>query len=175
MNDDSKPSINPYQVLDFWMKDGNLSTPYPKDLEGNRAISQVYFLNYFETSQRYFPFINNMFNNYNLFYISVKDLCIMLKEMVYFTSFKKPFGQAKKKKSINNKLIDIFKKRYGYLKKEEIMMLVDFVDKSEDKEIIYEMFGFRNLKSEKLSASEKKNQKKRIDSMINKDDILDSL
>ena len=56
-----------YQFLNKWLRDGNLKSCFPKELEDTRLISGVFFLNYFESSQRYFPFINKLFNNFGLF------------------------------------------------------------------------------------------------------------
>lgn len=166
--------FSPYQILNNWLMDGNLKSSYPKELENDRTINQIFFLRYFQSSQKYFPFINKLFNNYDLFSVPVKELCYLLKEMLYYTGFKQPFVQ-KAKKSDNNKLIDILRNKYAFLKKEEVVMLVGFIDKMENKDVVYEMFGLYQPKAQKLTKKEQKEQKQRINSIINKDDLLDSL
>ena len=66
--------LSSYQILNNWLKDGNLKSDYPKELENDRSISQIIFLNYFRSSQKYFPFINKIFNNYDVFSIPAKEL-----------------------------------------------------------------------------------------------------
>lgn len=167
----SSSEINPYELLNRWLKDGNLKSPYPAELEDSKAISQVFFLNYFESSPKYFPLVNKLFNNFGLFSIPVKELCIQLKEMLIATGYRQPFVK-RGKKADENKLISILTKKYPYYKKEEISMVVDFIDNSDDKEIIYEMFGLRTVKSKKLNAAEKKERKQKLDTIINSDNLL---
>lgn len=166
--------LSSYQILNNWLKDGNLKSDYPKELENDRSISQIIFLNYFRSSQKYFPFINKIFNNYDVFSIPVKELFYLLKEMLYFTGYRQPFIQ-KSKKAEDNKLVGILKDKYPFLKKEEIYMLVDIIDRMEDKDVIYEMYGLYQIKSKRFTQKEKKEQQEKINSIINKDDLLDSL
>lgn len=163
-----------YQFLNKWLRDGNLTSEYPKELEGTRLINGVFFLNYFESSQKYFPFINKLFNNFGLFELKVKELAILLKEMLYYTGFKQPFIK-RTKKSDNNKLVSILKKKYPYYKHEEVLMAVDIIDNSAEKDIIYEMFGLYSIKTKKLTKKEQKEQRDFLNNMISKDDLLDDM
>ena len=94
--------------------------------------------------------------------------------MLYFTGYRQPFIQ-KSKKTEDNKLVGILKDKYPFLKKEEIYMLVDIIDRMEDKDVIYEMYGLYQIKSKRFTQKEKKEQQEKINSIINKDDLLDSL
>ncbi len=166
-----KTGPSDYQVLMNWVRDGNTKSEYPKPLVDSKVISPVYFLNYFLTSPRYFVWINNNFNNFNLFKLNVVDLMRLFKEIVHntgYSSFSKKKVQPK-----DNELVGMLKEKFPYYKKEEILMAVKIIDESEDKDTIYEMFGINNKsKVKKLTKAEVKDRQKKIDGIINSKDVL---
>lgn len=176
MNEENKP-VDYYLIFNNWLNDGNLKSEFPKELDsaGYRFSAQTVLLNQFRMSQKYFPFINNTFNNYYSVNIPARNICLMLKEMIHFGG--KIRGYVSKiKLPKDNELIKILKKRYPFFKKEEIKMLVDIIDKSEEKETYYDMFGLREIKkAKKFKKDEREKQKARIKSIISKDDLIDSL
>lgn len=157
-----------------WVNDGNLKSPFPVDLNKNGVISPYYILMYFESSPDYFPFINKIYNKYSLFYLSTEDLMRTFKEIVYFTGYRHYNTRYPSNKE--NELIKKLWKKYPYLKKEEICMLVDWIDKSDKKETIYDMFNLNNkLKVKKMTKNEIKERKKTIDGMVSSNEIMDMI
>jgi len=165
---------SPYTILMRWVNDGNLKSPFPAELNKNGIISPYYILMYFESSADYFPFINKIYNKYSLFYLSTEDLMRTFKEIVYFTGYR--HYNARYPSNKENELIKKLWKKYPYLKKEEICMLVDWIDKSDKKETIYDMFNLNNkLKVKKMTKSEIKERKKTIDGMVSSTEIMDMI
>ena len=163
---------SPIQRVMSWVKDGNLKNTFPRDLEKERSLSPIFILTHFLQSPAYFIFVNKVFNNYGLFYLSTKDAFKQLKEMYYYSRYQS-YGTKKNPKNTENKLIDILKNKYPFLKKEEVVMLVEFIDNSDDKDVIYEQFGIKNVKTKKTTAKEKKEIQKKIKDVVEKSDILD--
>lgn len=169
--DDKKPVVSPYTILMNWMKDGNLNSPYPKELENNRSISPTYLLSYFLSHPIYFIYINDVYNNFNLFYVNIKDIMKTMKEIIHYTRYS--YFSKKKSQPKENGLVDILKKRFPYYKKEEILMVVNFIDNSEDKDVVYEMFGLNNVsKVKKLTKKEIKERQTKINNIVSKDELL---
>ena len=163
-----------YTILMNWVKDGNLKSPFPKDLEKSGAISPTFILSYFETSVNYFPYINKIYNKISLFYVPIKDLMLTFKEMIYFTGYRYFSGRIVTPKE--NGLIKLLWKKYPYLKKEEICMIVDWIDQSEDKDTIYEMFNLNNkTKPKKMTKAEAKEREKTIKSIVSSKDVMDMI
>jgi hypothetical protein len=104
--------------------------------------------------------------------VNIKDIMKTMKEIVHYTRYS--YFSKKKVQPKENGLVDILKKRFPYYKKEEILMVVDFIDNSEDKDTIYEMFGLNNIsKVKKLTKKEIKERQSKINNIISKDELLD--
>lgn len=172
--DDKKTNISPYTILMNWMKDGNLKSQYPKELVNNSAISNVFFLSYFLSHPTYFIYINDVYNNYGLFYLNVKEVMQTFKEIIHYTGYKN-FSKKKSEPKVN-KLFGILKQKYPYFKNEEIHMVIDFIDNSDEKDVVYEMFGLNNVsRVKKLTKKEIKDRQTKINNIISKDDIMNML
>jgi len=168
---EKKMTASPYMLLNSWLRDGSLTTPIPEECT-NGSIPQLMILNYFQSSPKYFVTINKFFNNFDLFSLNIQDVLRLMKEIVYYTSYKPPFV-PKAAKDIENKLCGILKEKYPYYRKEEISMIVEYIDKHEDiQEVIYEQFGIRNVKAKKSNKTE---YNKKMKSVISAQSLLESL
>lgn len=168
--------VSPYVIYNNWLKDGNLNSPYPKELEENKyVITPTIILNHFIQSPKYFIFINNLYNNMNLFYLKVSDIAKTVKEAYYYTRYTS-YNSKKKTEAKPNALIDILKQKYPYYKKEEILMVVNIIDNSEEKDTIYEMFGLKgNVKAKKMTKKEISERKDKINNIVTSSDIMDMI
>lgn len=167
---ENKSTVSPITRIMNWVKDGNLKSPFPKD--ETKGLSPIFLLTYFLQSPDYFIFINDVFNNYGLFYLSLEDVFTQLKTMYFYTRYSS-YSPKKPPKQTENQLIGILKQKYPYFKKEEIVMLVNIIDNSEFKDVVYEQFGVKSVKAKKTTEKEKKNIKKKISDILSKDDIED--
>jgi len=147
MTVEKKPVSN-YTLLSRWLFDGSSATMIPEDVVNDKSISQLYLLYFFQSSH-YSLYINRTFNNYGLFSLDRLDIFYFMKQCVTLSGYRPPF--LKKEPKPKNKMVDALKEKYPFLKKEEVFMVVDRIDASEEKDSIYEMFGFYKPKTKKTS------------------------
>lgn len=170
-DNEKKITVSPYMLLNSWLRDGSLDTPIPEECT-NGSIPQLMILNYFQSSPKYFITINKVFNNFDLFALKIHDVLRLMKQIVYYTSYKPPYT-PKAAKDIENKLCGILKKKYPYYRKEEIAMVVEYIDKNPDiQDVIYEQFGIRNIKAKKSNKTE---YNKKMKSVMSAQSLLESL
>ena len=171
-DNENKVSISPYMLLTAWVKDGDIKSPYPKELKESKVINQTFLLYYFITNGPITIYINDHFNNYNLLYLPVIEVMKLLKTINYYTGFVQKYI-PKCKKNGENKLIEILKKKFPYYKCEEINMVANIIDSDKDlQDSIYQSFGLRNVSSKKMT---KKEFKKQIDNILTKQELLNDL
>ena len=156
MTREKKPVSN-YTLLNRWLFDGSKTTIIPEDVIKDKSISQLYLLYYFQSSH-YNLYINNTFNNYGLFAMDREEIFQFLKDCISSTGYRPPFIKRTPKKK--NRLVDSLVEKYPYLKKEEIFMMVELIDASDEKDSIYEMFGFYMPKKKKITKAEAKRMEK---------------
>lgn len=148
-------TVSPYTLLNRWFFDGSTTTEVPKDAA--KAVSPLYLLMYFQASP-YICYISKHFNNYGLFAMPKEDIFRFMKLVISATGYKAPY--IKSDKIAESGLIKCLRKQYNDLKSDEIGMMVDFINSSEEKDAIYEMFGLYKPKNKKLTAAEKKRLQK---------------
>ena len=159
----------PYKTYSNWLFDGSRNSPLPEPKEGvdilkyNSPITHTFALQMFMRHGNLNYFLNKYFNNINLRYLSKEELFLFLKKCVLdFNVLRRdtvyyPY-RAK------NKLYDKLRARIPELKNNDISLLTEIVDKSEDKEQIYQVLGLGNPpKKQKVKLGKKK---------INKDEKI---
>jgi len=150
MPPDKKPLSN-YTLLTRWLYDGSKTTNIPDDVINDKSISQLYLLYYFQCSH-YISYISKTFNNYGLFSMDRVEIFKFLKQCIELTGYRPPF--IKRGSKTKSKMLDVLKFKYPFLKKEEVFMLIEQIDNSDEKDSIYEMFGFFKPKMKKLTKAE---------------------
>ncbi len=150
--------VSPYTLLSRWFLDGSATTEIPK--ECIKAVSPLYLLMYFQASP-YICYISKHFNNYGLFQMPKEDIFRFMKLIISHTGYKAPF--IKSEKVTESALIGCLKRQYNDLKTQEVGMLVDIINESEEKESIYEMFGLYKPKTKKVTAAEKKKRLQQVE------------
>ena len=164
--------ISPYQILGKWFYDGDSRSNIPPDVLKDKSINHMYLLNFFQYSE-YIVIISKLFNNWDLFSMDREDVFRLMKDCIVKTGYKQPF--IKRGKKSNDKLANVLKFRYPFLKKEELNMIVSFIDESDDKDSIYEMFGFYNSKKKKVTKEERNSMIKKEQEIKQKNESLDDL
>ena len=157
MSDDKEKKVSVYTIMNRWLYDGSTSTKIPTELESDKSISQMYLLYYFRASP-YGLVISKLLNNWGIFSLDRIEILYFLKECIARSGYKPPFIQKIPAK--NNKLYDNLKERYPYVKTEEVNMLVGFVDASDEKDTMYEMFGIYSPGKKKITKEQKKKLEK---------------
>jgi len=168
----SKKSVSNYTLLNRWLFDGSATTSIPVDVVKDKSIGQSYLLYYFQSSH-YNLYINSIFNNYNLFALNRLEIFSFLKQCISMSGYRPPFIKKAPKKT--NKLVKVLIDKYPFLKREEIFMMIDFIDGSDEKDSIYEMFGFYKPKKKKVTKAEKKRMEKESSEQKNKEVSLTDL
>jgi len=167
-----KTAVSNYTLLNRWLYDGSKDTQIPEDVAKDKGISQLFLIYHFQSSH-YNMFIDKTFNNYGLFSLDRLEIFKFVKQCVQLSGYKPPFvKRAPKPKS---RLVDVLKYKYPYLKKEEIFMLVEYIDASDEKDAIYEMFGFYKSKKKKTTKAEKQRMEKESTEQKNKELSLTDL
>ena len=166
----SKPSS--YTLLNKWFYDGSKTTEIPEDVIKDKSIGQMYLLYYFQGSS-YGLVIDKMFNNYGIFAMDRRDIFVFMKQCITLSGYRPPF--VKRGSKSKSKLVDVLRLKYPYIKREETFMLVENIDNSDEKDAVYEMFGFYKPKKKKTTKAEKKVMEKEAE-VQKKDEVsLDSL
>lgn len=155
MSDNVK--ISPYKLLNNWLFDGNRDSEIPKEVLEAHNISNLILLYHFQVS-RYIIFINKMFNNYGLFAMKKEDVLKFLKTCVSKTNYRPPFILSEKDAKV--KISKILSRKYPYLKRGDISILIDYIDSSDDKNSIYEMLGLYKPKKKKTTKKQLKELQK---------------
>jgi len=149
---DKENKVSAYTILGRWFADGSRETKLPEDVVKDKSISHMYLLHYFRPSV-YGLVISKLFNNWGLFSLERDEVLYFMKECILLCGYKPPFYQKTPVKK--NKLVDELVFKYPYLKRDEVFMLVEMIDNSNEKDSIYEMFGLYSPKTKKLTKAQK--------------------
>ena len=149
MKSENKPS--PYQILNRWLYDGSKHTVLPQELIDDKAIPPTLILYHFQAS-KYICYLSNLFNNFDIYQMNKVDMFKFLKRCITDTGYKPPFIQ--KIKTEKNKIYKVLKLKFPYLKSYDVNLLIDQIDKSEEKDAVYETLGFYTPKKKKATKSD---------------------
>jgi len=152
-----KKKTSNWSLLNRWLYDGSRDTIIPEDVVNDKGIGQMFILYHFQCSS-FIVVISKLFNNWSLFNLDRVEVLKFAKKAIQTSGYKPPFIQRTPK--TKSKISDILKLKYPYLKREEIYMLVEFIDVSDQKDSIYEMFGLYKPKSKKTSKAQQEKMKK---------------
>jgi hypothetical protein len=157
---------SPYQIFNNWLFDGSRSTPVPPAKNGvdilkyNSPITHTFALQMFMRHGPLNHYLNKYFNNINLRYLEKEDLFLFLKKCVLdFRVMKRDtvFYPYKPK----NKLFDKLRVKIPELKNNDVELLTEIIEKSKDRDLIYDTLGLKKPpKKKKVKIGKKKIDKK---------------
>lgn len=165
--------VSPYQILNTWLKDGDTKSPFPEALGDGKCISPTYLFSYFQTSLQHFPYIEKHFNNFNFFLLRPTEIFQFMKQCIMGSGYIQKF--VSKDKSTDNKIYKLLKEKFPFFKREEILMVISFIDESDEKDKYYEMFGCINSGKKKLTIAEKKERTQKIKESLSVSDLIGSI
>ena len=157
MSEEKEKKVSPYTILNKWLYDGSATSKLPEDLVKDKSISNMYLLYHFRCSPLN-VIISELFNNWGLFSLDRIEVLYFLKECVYLSGYKPPY--VNKVPSKKNKLHECLKERYPFLKSYEVFDLVELIDKSDEKDAVYETFGIYNPARKKTTKAQQETFKK---------------
>ena len=144
--------VSIWTLLNRWLYDGSKSSPMPKELIEDKTIGPQYILYYFRNSI-YNLWINEHFNNYDVYQLDRIGVLKFLKQCILDTGYKpKIFPRYKTQQT---KIGKVLKKKYPYFKTDDIDLLVKKIDLSADKDRVYETLGLYNPKKKKTTKTKK--------------------
>jgi len=155
-----------FKTLTNWLFDGSKISKIPdtkKDKEGKVIVEDIrklppqYLLSMFVGHGTINYYLNNYFNNVNLYYVSIDDILYFLKKCII--DFKVQRNQITYfKKSSTDELFDALREKLPQFKNNDIVLLCELVNNSNEKEQIYQTLGLKSPKKEKVKIG-KKNKK----------------
>jgi len=151
---------SPYSLLSRWILDGSTATKIPEDVVKSKAIGPQYLLYYFQASP-YILYFSKVFNNYSLFQLDRLEIFRFIKSTVMKCGYKPPF--IAKSTSTKAKIAKALRIKFPFLKYDEISLLVDQIDESEDKQTVYEMFGLYSPNKIKTKKGSREKIKKELE------------
>lgn len=157
-----------WYYLNRWLYDGSKETKMPREVIDDKTIAVNILLYHYQNSY-YNLYISKLFNNFGLYSLDKLEVLFFLKETILLSGYKPPFQVRPSDKK--TKLFNLLKIKFPYLKLYDVILLIDYIDQSEEKDFIYESFGLNKLKRKKITKSALSDLKKEIEKEKIKEDF----
>lgn len=157
----------PYKTFNTWLFDGSLNTPFPKAtdklnlLKYNSPITHTFVLQLFLRHGKLNDYLNTYFNNIGLRYLDKEEFFKFIKKCVIDFRINKRDTVFYPRKAYN-KLFDILREKFPFLKKDDVYLLIEEIDRSGDKEGVYNAVGLEAPKKRKLRTGKKVKKEKLV-------------
>ena len=151
----------PFKTFNTWLFDGNIKTPIPtsKDiLKYNSPITHTFVVSLFLRSGKLNHYLNTYFNDINLRYIPKEELFYFIKKCVIDFRVKKRDIVYYPRKA-KNKLYDKLREKTAVLKNGDVSLLCDIINKSEDKDMVYQTLDIEKPKKQRIKKRKTKAKK----------------
>jgi hypothetical protein len=151
--------ISPFKLFFNWLFDENLKTEIPdkqKMLKYNSPITTTFIMKVFLRSGELNHYLNTYINNINLRYLDKEEFFKFIKKCVIDFKVKRKdivYYQYKRKDILFDKL----RTKMTILKNDDLDFLCDIIDKSDEKESIYNALGINKPVKSKKKKSKQKN------------------
>ena len=155
-----------YKTFYSWLYDGNIKSEIPKPkmkddkvivpdiLKYNSPINHTFIVKLFLKNGSLNHYLDQYFNNIGLRYLEKEDFFKFIKKCVIdFKVNRKtiPYFKFKRETKIFNEL----KKKVPLLKNDDVYLLCDIIEKSDEKEAIYNSLGIEKPEKKKLTKKDK--------------------
>lgn len=158
----------PFKTYLNWLFDGREDTPIPEpvtDNDGkvivpdimkyNSPITHTYAISLFIRNGALNKYLDTYFNNMDLRYLEKDELFYFLKKCVKkFRVSRREIGYKRFAKQ--DKLFNALRSKIPYLKNDDIRLLMQIIDNSDEKNIIYHTLGLEVEKKKKITKTERK-------------------
>lgn len=151
----------PFKTLNNWLFDGNIKRELSiKEKEilfkYNSPITLSYIISIFLRNQKLNSYLNDYFNNINIYYLDKEELFNFIKKAVIDYNVKR-FDIVYYKHKKYTKEFNKFKEKYPELKDDDINLLINKLENTEDAEQLYRCFGLEiDYKKEKIKTKKEK-------------------
>ena len=157
----------PFRTFNNWLFDRNKLSPIPPPRDGvdilkyNSPITNTFILSLFLRNGNLNHYLNEYFNNMGLRYIPKDELFKFIKKCVFdFKVTRRDTVFYKFRRY--DKMYSILRDKFPQFKNNDITLLCEVIERSDDKDAIYQSLGFDLPKKKKLKTGKKGPQKKKI-------------
>ena len=157
----------PFRTFNNWLFDRNKNSPIPPPKDGvdimkyNSPITHVFALQLFMRHGPLNQYLDEYFNNIGLRYIPKDEFFKFIKKCVLDFKVKRTQTVFYKWRR-QNKLYNILRDKFPQFKNDDISLLCELIEKSDDKKAIYESLGMELPKKKKLKTGKKRTKKGKI-------------
>ena len=168
----------PFKTFNNWLFDGRKDTPIPKPKKNkdgkvivpditryNSPITHTFVISLFLKHVKLNRFLDEYFNNMNLRYLSREEIFKFIKKCVidFRVNKRDMIFYSRQQKNI---LYDVLRERIPFLKNDDLLLLTDQINVSENKQAIFDSLGLEKPKKIKLKRTKKKVKKITLDEFL---------
>jgi hypothetical protein len=157
----------PFRTFNSWLFDQNKTSPIPPAKNGvdilkyNSPITNTFVLSLFMRNGPLNHYLDKYFNNMGLRYLSKEDVFKFIKQCVIdFRVRKRDIVFYKFRRQ--DKLYNILREKFPQFKNDDISLLCELIEKSDEKEAIYNSIGLATPKKKKLKMGKKRVKKGKV-------------
>jgi len=160
----------PFKTYSNWIFDGDRKSDIPRPegidiLKYNSPITSIFAVSMFMKNLRVNWYLNKIFNNMNLRYLSKEEVFMFMKKLVFdFKLTRRDITYSAFRKQ--NKLFNILRSQIPELKNGDIKLLCDIIEKSNDRDNIYQTLGLEVSHKKVLSKKEMKKEKMSVEEFL---------
>jgi hypothetical protein len=164
----------PFKTYYNWLFDGHKDSQIPsprtddngKDivpdiLKYNSPITNQYAISVFLKNLHLNKYLDQYFNNINLYSIPRDELLKFIKRCVLEFRIGR-YDPIYYRRKYNDKLYEIIEKKFPHIKSFEIEYLCSIINKSDKKDSIYKSLGLDPPKRQKIRTKKRKQEKKSL-------------
>lgn len=151
----------PFRTFNQWLFDREKSSPVPKPKNGvdilkyNSPITHTFVLSMFLRHESLNSYLNEYFNNFNLRNLDKEEFLKFIKKCVIDFRVRKSdivFYKFKKQ----DKLFNILRGKFPQFKNNDISLMCELIERSDDKDVIYQSIGMEMPKKQKIKTTKNK-------------------
>jgi hypothetical protein len=131
----------PFKTFNRWLFDGNRNTKIdPSLLKYNSPITNTYVVGLFQRSGKLNHYLDKHFNNIGLYYLDKEELLKFIKKCVKDFKINRRTITYFPRRSADD-LFDALRNKVAVLKNDDLELLTQIINKSDDKKAILSSLG----------------------------------
>lgn len=152
----------PFKIFNKWLFDGNRKTSIDSSLlKYNSPITNMYVIGLFQRSGKLNHYLDKHFNNMGLYYLDKEEFLKFIKNCVMDFRINRRTITFFPRKPTDD-LFDSLRNRVAILKNDDLDLLTQLINKSDDREAIYSSLGIDKKPKACKIPNRKMNKKNKI-------------
>ena len=154
----------PYKTFNTWLFDGSRHSPFPKKTEKvdllkyNSPITPTFVLQMFLKNGPLNDYLDKYFNNLGVRYLDKEEFFKFIKKCVIDFRISKREVVFYPRKA-RNKLYEILREKLPHFKNDDVELLTEMIEKSDEKDAVYNTLGIEVPKKRKIRTGKKISKK----------------